>query len=227
MMSSNVYQKKASDFQLLSLQGRDKECLTSLFSEHKATQQLQDATCYLVFKQQKPYFYSLIKHRIDVSYFSGTETLDESAIPAKAAVSDSVISEVEVDFPLALYRSTTRQGMFEQLLSLKELCGHYTLNLRLPLLEMTSEYELNDIAKLCIVAGADNLTLSLEGKLDDQQEAYIILLTNLLKRFFVADSCGLIFAGLSSLPTMERISALSKDVLGEVWVDNASLKFEC
>ncbi|OLQ73453.1 hypothetical protein BIT28_22275 [Photobacterium proteolyticum] len=225
MMSSNVYQKKASDFQLLSLQGRDKECLTSLFSEHKASQQLQDATCYLVFNQQKPFFYSLKKHLVSTGYFSGSDS--EAMLPHAAAASDSAIAEVEVDFPLALYRSALRHDIFNMLVSLKEQCGHYTLNLRLPLDEIASEYELNDIAKLCIVAGADNLTLSLTRSLDSQQEARINLLANLLKRFFVSDSCGLIFSGLTTLPVMQRISSLAIEILGEDWVDNASLKFEC
>ncbi|MGR5146291.1 hypothetical protein ACQKP8_07065 [Photobacterium alginatilyticum] len=225
MMNSNVYQKKASDFQLLSLQGRDKECLTSLFSEHKASQQLQDATCYLVFNQQKPFFYSLKKHLVSTGYFSGSDS--EAMLPHAAAASDSAIAEVEVDFPLALYRSALRHDIFNMLVSLKEQCGHYTLNLRLPLDEIASEYELNDIAKLCIVAGADNLTLSLTRSLDGQQEARINLLANLLKRFFVSDSCGLIFSGLTTLPVMQRISSLAIEILGEDWVDNASLKFEC
>ena len=225
MMNSNVYQKKASDFQLLSLQGRDKECLTSLFSEHKASQQLQDATCYLVFNQQKPFFYSLKKHLVSTGYFSGSD--NEAMLPHAAAASDSAIAEVEVDFPLALYRSALRHDIFNMLVSLKEQCGHYTLNLRLPLDEIASEYELNDIAKLCIVAGADNLTLSLTRSLDSQQEARINLLANLLKRFFVSDSCGLIFSGLTTLPVMQRISSLAIEILGEDWVDNASLKFEC
>ncbi|GAB3516016.1 hypothetical protein [Photobacterium alginatilyticum] len=225
MMNSNVYQKKASDFQLLSLQGRDKECLTSLFSEHKASQQLQDATCYLVFNQQKPFFYSLKKHLVSTGYFSGSDS--EAMLPHAAAASDSTIAEVEVDFPLALYRSALRHDIFNMLVSLKEQCGHYTLNLRLPLDEIASEYELNDIAKLCIVAGADNLTLSLTRSLDSQQEARINLLANLLKRFFVSDSCGLIFSGLTTLPVMQRISSLAIEILGEDWVDNASLKFEC
>jgi hypothetical protein len=225
MMNSNVYQKKASDFQLLSLQGRDKECLTSLFSEHKASQQLQDATCYLVFNQQKPFFYSLKKHLVSIGYFSGSDS--EAMLPHAAAASDSAIAEVEVDFPLALYRSALRHDIFNMLVSLKEQCGHYTLNLRLPLDEIASEYELNDIAKLCIVAGADNLTLSLTRSLDSQQEARINLLANLLKRFFVSDSCGLIFSGLTTLPVMQRISSLAIEILGEDWVDNASLKFEC
>lgn len=225
MMNSNVYQKKASDFQLLSLQGRDKECLTSLFSEHKASQQLQDATCYLVFNQQKPFFYSLKKHLVSTGYFSGSDS--EAMLPHAAAASDSAIAEVEVDFPLALYRSALRHDIFNMLVSLKEQCGHYTLNLRLPLDEIASEYELNDIAKLCIVAGADNLTLSLTRSLDSQQEARINLLANLLKRFFVSDSCGLIFSGLTTLPVMQRISSLAIEILGEDWVDNASLKFEC
>ncbi|MGF1729774.1 hypothetical protein [Photobacterium kasasachensis] len=225
MMNSNVYQKKASDFQLLSLQGRDKECLTSLFSEHKASQQLQDATCYLVFNQQKPFFYSLKKHLVSTRYFSGSDS--EAMLPHTAAASDSAIAEVEVDFPLALYRSALRHDIFNMLVSLKEQCGHHTLNLRLPLDEIASEYELNDIAKLCIVAGADNLTLSLTRSLDGQQEARINLLANLLKRFFVSDSCGLIFSGLTTLPVMQRISSLAIEILGEDWVDNASLKFEC
>ncbi|MCG7585329.1 hypothetical protein [Photobacterium sp. OFAV2-7] len=225
MMNSNVYQKKASDFQLLSLQGRDKECLTSLFSEHKASQQLQDATCYLVFNQQKPFFYSLKKHLVSTGYFSGSDS--EAMLPHAAAASDSAIAEVEVDFPLALYRSALRHDIFNMLVSLKEQCGHYTLNLRLPLDEIASEYELNDIAKLCIVAGADNLTLSLTRSLDSQQEARINLLANLLKRFFVSDSCGLIFSGLTTLPVMQRISSMAIEILGEDWVDNASLKFEC
>lgn len=227
MMNSNAYQKKPSDFQLLSLQGHDKECLVSLFSEHKASQPQQGTICYLVFKQQTPYFYSLNKHRIDASHFSGAEAGDESRFPLKAAINDSAIAEVEVDFPLALYRSALRHDIFNLLLSLKEQCGHYTLNLRLPLNEIASEYEINDIAKLCIVAGADNLTIVLDGTPDEQQETYITLLANLLKRFFIADSCDLIVAGLTTLSAMERVSALSKAVLGESWVDNASLKFEC
>jgi len=227
MMSSSVYQKKASDFQLLSLQGRDRECLASLFSDHKARQQEQDTTCYLVFKQLTPYFYSLKKHRINISDVSGLGADDEKGILPNAVASDSAVVEVEVEFPLALYRSAIRHDIFNLLLSLKEQCGHYTLNLRLPLKEIASEYELNDIAKLCIVAGADNLTLVLDGQLNEQQNAYITLLSNLLKRFFVTDSCGLIYAGLTTLPSMERVVALSKEVLGEEWVEDTFLKFEC
>ncbi|MCW8327348.1 hypothetical protein MD588_00845 [Photobacterium sp. SDRW27] len=222
-----MYQKIASDFQLLSLQERDKECLVSLFNDHKVNHSEQDTTCYVVFKQHQPYYYSLNKHRVEVSSISGSEVSDTTSILLSDVPNDSAVVEVEVEFPLALYRSVLRHDIFNVLLSLKEQCGHYTLNLRLPLNEIVSEYELNDIAKLCIVAGADNLTLVLDDAFNEQQNAYITLLSNLLKRFFVTDSCGLIYAGLTTLPAMERVVALSKDVLDEEWVEEAFLKFEC
>lgn len=225
MMNSTVFPQAASDFKLLRLQGSDKECLASLFNEHKARAQTPDSTCYLVFKQHEPFFYSLKKRRIETGCLPALNNV--SSLSLEAAVRDSMVAEIEVDFPLALYRSTPRHEVFNWLVSLKEQCLHYTLNLRLPLHHIGSEYELNDIAKLCIVAGADNLTLVLDDKLNQQQETDIIFLTNLLKRFFVADSCGLIYAGLTTLPAMERVAALSREVLGEDWVDNALLKFEC
>lgn len=225
MMKSTVYQKKTSDFQLLSLQGSDKECLVSLFNDHKASQQEPNSTCYLVFKQHEPYFYSLIKQRIEAESLADLNA--ERCFPLETATSDSAVAEIEIDFPLALYRSAARHDIFNWLLTVKEQYNHFTFNLRLPLNDIAGDYELNDIAKLCIVAGADNLTLALDGKLNKQLESDIIFLTNLYKRFFVADSCGLICAGLTALPAMERVAALSREVLGDTWVDNGFLRFEC
>ncbi|WP_299018259.1 hypothetical protein [uncultured Photobacterium sp.] len=227
MMNSNVYKKKASDFQLLSLQGRDTESLVTLCKDHKASQEQQDISCYLVFKQQTPHFYSLRKHRINASRFNGYDSVDENCIAFMSLLNDSAIEEVEVDFPLALYRFTNRHHIFNLLLSLKEHFEHNTLNIRLPLASIASEQELEGITKLCLVAGADNLTMSLDIKAKKEQDGYISLVLKLLKRFFVTDSCGIIYSGLTTIPAMERIVALSKEELGDEWVETTFLKFEC
>ncbi|MGF1760750.1 hypothetical protein L4D76_23070 [Photobacterium sagamiensis] len=217
MMSSNVSKKKAVDFQFQSFQGCDEQYLLSLFNEQKATKEEQDAAYYLVFEQNVPCFHSLKKQRIQLD--------DENRFPIKEIATDSAVAEIEVDFPLAFYRSCQRTEIFDLLLSLKEQCSHYTFNLRLNLDDIASNYEVNDIAKLCIVAGADNLTLAVDGKLTEQEESYIILISNLLKSLFVADSCGLIYAGLTAPKEMDKLVALSKEVLGEAWVANKQLRF--
>lgn len=218
MTSLDVSKKKVVDFQIQSLQGCDEQYLLSLFNEEKAKKQEQDAAYYLVFEQSVPCFHSLKKQRIQLDA--------ENRFPIKMIATDCAVAEIEVDFPLAFYRSCQRTEIFDLLLSLKEQCSHYTFNLRLNLDDIASHYEVNDIAKLCIVAGADNLTLAVDGKLSEQEESYIILISNLLKSLYVADSCGLIYAGLTAPQELDKLVVLSKEVLGDAWVQNKQLRFE-
>ncbi|WP_064602843.1 hypothetical protein [Photobacterium sp. J15] len=224
MMNSDVHNNKASDFQLLNLASCDMKNLASLFNENKANQQ-QDVTRYLVFKQQAPHFYSLRKHRIDVKAFEGVT--DGEHISINSPMTDSAVEEIDVDFPLARYRAVNRHTIFNLLLALKEQHEYHTLNIRLPLWGIASENELKDIVKLCLVAGADNLVVPFDTDSEKQHQSYSSLVLVLIKRLFVTESCGIIYSGLTSLPAMERIVALSQDELGDKWVEGTFLKFEC